>query len=589
MGTTGENPTFLKRPRASHVRVPRSLGSGWLRRRWIAAAVLAALCGSGCCLTEWAHNGFRVGPNYSRPTAPVAERWIDYHDPRVKSQEQDLSAWWRVFNDPTLDRLIETAYQQNLTLRVAGSRILQARAIRGIAAGNLFPQLQEAFGSQTRNKASSETTFGTTEQWFQQWDAGFNASWELDFWGRFRRGIESADAELDAAIEDYDDALVVLLADVATNYVLYRTFEQRLVYARQNVEIQQKTYALAEDKFKAGATTERDAQQAKQVLEQTRASIPPLEVGLRQSANRLCVLLGIPVTDLAAMLGQGQGVPTPREVAVGIPADLLRRRPDIRRAERQVAAQSAKIGIAEADLYPRFSLNGVIGLSAEQFADLGKTPGSLAGSIGPAFRWDILNYGRILNNVRFQDARFQELAFDYQDQVLNAGRETEDAIVAFLRTQEQAKSLDDSVKAAQRTVQIATDQYREGAVDFTPVFLFQDILTEQQDLLAAAQGNIALNLIAIYRALGGGWEMRLSRDGNGHIGGGRNNGHGECIVILETTPVPAAVVPAQHSVSPAAQHAPDSDAATPRAATPRPRSKAIGKPPGDAAGIGGTP
>ncbi len=566
MARIGENPAFVKRPAGSHVGEPRSPGPGWLRKRWQIAAVVAALCGSGCCLTEWAHNGFRVGPNYSRPTAPAAERWIDYHDPRVKSQEQDLSAWWRVFNDPALDRLIETAYQQNLTLRVAGSRILQARAVRGIAVGNLFPQLQEAFGSQTRNKASSETAFGTTDQWFQQWDAGFNASWELDFWGRFRRGIEAADAELDAAIENYDDALVVLLADVATNYVLYRTFEQRLVYARQNVEIQKKTYTLAEDKFKAGATTERDAQQAKQILEQTRASIPPLEVGQRQAANRLCVLLGIPVTDLAVMLGQGQGVPqTPREVAVGIPADLLRRRPDIRRAERQVAAQSARIGIAEADLYPRFSLNGVIGVSAEQFADLGNTPGSLIGSIGPAFRWDILNYGRILNNIRLQDARFQELAFAYQDQVLNAGRETEDAIIAFLRTQEQAERLADSVAAAQRTVQISVDQYREGAVDFTPVFLFEDILTEQQDLLTAAQGDIALNLIAIYRALGGGWEMRLSRDGNGHDGDGSGHGRRECVVIVETAKTPADVVPAQHSMSVPAQNAPAAAAPTPKA------------------------
>jgi outer membrane protein TolC len=298
------------------------------------------------------------------------------------------------------------------------------------------------------------------------------------------------------------------------------------------------------------------------------------------------------------VLGKGKGVPpTPREVAVGIPADLLRRRPDIRRAERQVAAQSARIGIAEADLYPRFSLNGIIGVSAEQFADLGNTPGSLFGSIGPAFRWDILNYGRILNNVLLQDARFQELAFDYQDQVLNAGREAEDAIVAFLRAQEQAERLADSVAAAQRTVQISIDQYREGAVDFTPVFLFQDILTEQQDLLTAAQGDIALNLIAVYRALGGGWEMRLSRDGNGQNGqhgphGGKpghgpGQGQGECVVIVETATAPAEVVPAQRSISVPAQHVPA--AAAPNAMAPQPQSEKIDQRTGDASGTGGTP
>jgi len=484
-------------------------------RRLLVACLSLLLCAPGCHLKEWVRNGFKVGPNYCRPQAPVASEWIDYRDPRVRSEELDLGEWWRVFNDPVLDKLIESAYEQNLSLREAGARVLAARALRDFAVGNLFPQTQEAAGAYSRIKLSEEQAGGKPpEVWFSDWNTGFNLSWELDFWGRFRRAVESADATLDASIEDYDDVLVVLLADVASSYVQYRTFEQRLFYANANVEIQRKSHQLAKDKQDAGASTERDTQQAKQLLEQTRALIPLLETGLRQTNNRLCVLLGMPPKDLAEVLGAGKDIPEPPpEVAVGIPANLLRRRPDVRRAERQVAAQSAQIGIAEAEFYPHISLNGEIGLAADQLKELFDTPDAMTGSIGPAFRWSILNYGRLLANVEFQDARFQELAYAYQNSVLNAAREAEDGIIAFLRSQEQASRLGASVEAANRTVVITGEQYRQGAVDFTPLFLFQDTLTQTQDQLAVARGNIALSLIATYRALGGGWEMRLAREG----------------------------------------------------------------------------
>lgn len=482
--------------------------------RRFAVCLPLLLSTQGCHLSEWVRNGFKVGPNYCRPQAPIASEWIDYRDPRVKSEPTDLSAWWKVFNDPVLNRLIEMSYEQNLSLREAGARVLAARAQRDFAVGNLFPQTQEAAGAYSRNKASQEQALGAPpEVWFSDWNAGFNLSWELDFWGRFRRAVESADATLDASIENYDDVLVILLADVATNYIQYRTFEQRLFYANANVEIQRKSYQLAKDKQEAGATTERDTQQAKQILEQTRALIPALEIGLRQTNNRLCVLLGIPPKDLADILSATKDIPAPPlEVTVGIPADLLRRRPDVRRAERLVAAQSAQIGIAESEFYPHISLNGTIGVAADQFKELFDTPDSMTGSIGPSFRWSILNYGRLSANVRFQDARFQELAYAYQNSVLNAARETEDGIIAFLQSQEQTSRLLASVEAANRTVEITAEQYRQGAVDFTPLFLFQDTLTQQQDQLAVARGNIATSLITIYRSLGGGWDMRLTRE-----------------------------------------------------------------------------
>lgn len=484
--------------------------------RWFTLFLLCTTTFTGCCYvpggrcSDWWCNGFKVGPNYWRPAAPVASQWIDYANPKIQTDKQHPCAWWTVFNDTALNNLIQTAYQQNLTLRVAGARIMEARAQLGIAEGNLFPQSQSAFADFTRVKLSNKVANPAPNLWFSNWDTGLAASWELDFWGRFRRAVEAADAELDASVEDYDDVLVVLLSDVAANYVHYRTFEQRIQYARANVDLQRRSVQLATDKFEHGATTERDQRQAEQVLAQTEALIPSLEIGKRQAANRLCVLLGMPTTGMDAILGKGAGVPvTPSDVVVGVPADLVRRRPDVRRAERQVAAQSARIGIAVSDLYPHISLVGTIGTEAEEFGDLFKTPGSMIGAVGPGVRWDILNYGRLVNNVRVQDARFQALAYVYQDRVLNAGREVEDAMVAFLRSQEQTQHLGDSVKAASRTVDITSDQYVHGAVDFTPVFLFESILTQQQDQLAVAQGDIALGLIAVYRSIGGGWQIRM--------------------------------------------------------------------------------
>jgi NodT family efflux transporter outer membrane factor (OMF) lipoprotein len=479
----------------------------------LALAALTSAAGvTGCGLDEWAKNGAKVGPNYDPPPVAVTDNWIDYQDPRVTKQEQDLSHWWGVFDDPVLNGLLDDAYAQNLSLRAAGERVLQTRARLGIAAGNFWPQVQQAAGSATQNKLSDRVpNFAGGEQWFNNVEAGFNVSWELDLWGRFRRAIESADADLQASVADYDDVLVVLLADVTANYIQYRTFEERIAIAKRNVTVQEQSYQLASDKLQAGASTERDAQQAKQVLEQTRASIPSLEASQRQAANALCVLLGVPAQDLSQRLGEPTGIPVaPAELALGIPADLLRRRPDIRRFERQAASQSALIGVAKSDLYPHFAINGSIGVQGEHFADLFHTPGSFTGSIGPSFRWDILNYGRIENNVAQQEARFRELVAAYQEAVLRAGREAEDAAVGFLKAQERAKYLDGSVAAAARTVEISYDQYREGVIDFTPVFLFEGTLADQEDQLAVARSQIALNLVDLYRAMGGGWEMRLT-------------------------------------------------------------------------------
>ena len=469
-----------------------------------------SLCGC-TSLREYVHNGFLVGPNYCPPQAPVAQDWIDADDKRVRTDCDDLSHWWTVFNDPDLEGLIHCAYAQNLTLREAGCRVLQARAQLGLTTGRLFPQSQTMTGNFNRNAASRQlpnSQFITTP-FYSRWDFGFNLGWELDFWGRFRRAIEADAASLDASVEDYDDVLVTLLGDVAANYVLMRTIEERIECAKANVELQRETLEIAEARYEGGTISELDVYQARSTLEQTEARIPEFEIELRITTNQLCILLGMPPEKLEASLGPAPIPKAPADVAIGIPADLLRRRPDVRCAERQVAAQCARIGVAEADFYPAFSINGTLGYSAAQFPDMFRSS-ALSGNIGPSFQWNLLNYGRILNNVRIQDAKFQELVSAYQQTVLNANREVENGLVTFLRAQRRTKLQAQSVRDAQKAVDIVLIQYRGGTIDFTRVTQLEQFLVQQQDVLAQARGEIATGLVQVYRALGGGWQIRLS-------------------------------------------------------------------------------
>jgi NodT family efflux transporter outer membrane factor (OMF) lipoprotein len=469
---------------------------------------------SGCAggMTQWLDNGFKVGPNYARPGADVADAWIESGDRKLIGEAPNLNAWWTVFNDPVLDNLVQMAYQQNLPLRIAALRVMEARAQYGIARGNIFPQQQEFFGDYVHSKISRNTATALPggPRSFDFLDVGFDAAWELDIWGRFRRSIESAEASLDANIEGYDDILVTLIGDVAATYVQIRAIEKQLEYTRQNVDIQKGSLQLAEVRFRNGATTELDVQQAKTNLYNTRSLVPALEASIRQAENRLCILLGIPPQDIDNLLDGVQPIPTaPAEVAVGIPADLLRQRPDVREAERQVAAQSAQIGVAYSDLFPAFTITGSIQLESSTLSNL-FTGGSLAGSLGaPNVRWNILNYGRIRNNIRVQDARFQQAVVNYQDTVLRANQEVEDSLVGFFKTQQRYVEDKAAVDAARRSVELALTQYRDGAVDFNRVFTLQSILATQENQLAATQGEIAVNLIGIYKALGGGWQIRM--------------------------------------------------------------------------------
>jgi len=468
-------------------------------------------------------SGCAVGPDFVRPVAPEEEEWIDSDNPQIKSEPADLTDWWKVLNDPVLDSLIEKAYQQNLTLQIAGLRIMEARAQLGVAAGFQYPQVQEAAGSATANQISDNAPNARgIDKFFYNYDIGFDAAWELDFWGRFRRGVESAEANLLSSVAVYEDVLVTLTAEVARSYVFIRTFEEQIRIARENVKIQKRSLEIAEARFEGGLVTELDVQQARSLLRSTEASIPRFETSLRQARNALSVLLGMPPSELTdAMVGTGNIPMAPPEVIVGIPAELLRRRPDVRSAELQAAAQSALIGVAKADLYPRFSLIGSIGLqSSEQggflsnnahFGDLFDSD-SITYFVGPSVQWPILNYGRITNRVRVQDARFEQLVVNYQNTVLNAYREVEDAMVGFLNSKEEVIYLSDSVKASKRSVDLSLIQYREGVADYQRVLDTQRFLTSEEDRLTVISGDVIVNLISMYKALGGGWQIRQGQD-----------------------------------------------------------------------------
>lgn len=472
----------------------------------ICTAILFGL--SGCAM---------LGPDFQTPSSKVADEWLEPAEAGLSREEPDDAAWWKLFEDPVLNTLVTTAYTQNLSLTAAGLRVLEARAILGIATGNLYPQVQEGSADLTRVGLSRNMAnhSGGIDRFYTDASIGFDAAWELDVWGRFRRGIQAADAEYIGSVADYDDVLVSLTAEVARTYTLIRTLEQRIRTAEENVKIQSESLRIASVRYNNGVVTELDEQQAKALLRNTQAAIPALKISHRQATNALCTLMGLAPTDLAGMLETGKIPTAPASVAVGIPANLLRRRPDIRRAELAAAAQCARIGIARADLFPSFSLIGGLGLNA---ADTGRTDlselmesDSFGYSLGPSVSWPIFNYGRLKNRVRAEDARFEQTIAIYRSAVLTAAREAEDSMVGFLRSREREGLLAQSVTAARRAAELSMTQYREGAVDYQRVLDSDRFLTDQQDLYTAVRGDIALNLIALYKALGGGWQQRLGK------------------------------------------------------------------------------
>ena len=457
----------------------------------------------------------KVGPDFEVPETRLPEEWEPPGDSFTETTEEQSLSWWSHFNDPVLNELVQMAYDQNLTLRVAGLRILEARARLGLVEGNIYPQSQQANG----DIFTIGTTAPAEDRYYNSASIGFDVAWEMDFWGKFRRSIESADASLYAEVASYDDVLISLIAEVARTYINIRTFEERIELTEKNAELQREALQLVQYQFEAGTVTKLDLLQSNTLLSTTLATIPSLQNQLQKNRNALAVLLGMLPSDTIAILsGQESGtIPAvSQQVAVGVPAELMRRRPDIRKAELQAAAQSAQIGVAAADLYPSFTLFGSLGWSSNTVGDNDLddifSSDAFSYSFGPAFTWNLFNYGRLRNEVRIQDARFEQLITQYQETVLNAAREVEDSMNAVAYSLREADHIRESVVSSKESMELSLLQYEEGFADYQRVLDSTRSVTQKQDQYAQLQGRIATEFVGLYKALGGGWEIRVGND-----------------------------------------------------------------------------
>ncbi len=469
-------------------------------------AVLLSFCwlGSSGCTT--------VGPDYKAPKTATPTHWTSELQSGLTgafAETNLLERWWTVFNDPILSDFVERARAGNLDLRQAEARVREARAQRGMARAALFPTVG-ANASASRTTASKEAGNGQTADFYA---TSLDASWELDIFGGKRRSLESATATWQAAQESLRDVLVSLLAEVALNYVEVRSYQELLSITESNVLTRTDTYDITRWRHEAGLTTQLDEDQAKQSLEQVRAQVPTLRSSLEQAKYRLAVLLGQPPGSLKALLTEQKPVPgTPAEVAVGVPADLLRRRPDVRSAERQLAAQTAQIGVAKAELYPSFSLVGTLGLESLEYANLYSASARAAQGLAKA-AWTLFDGGSIRQNIKLQTAKQEEALSYYESTVLTALKDVESALVEYANEQARRDSLTAAAKAGLSAFELARFQYSSGLVSFQTVLDTQQSLLSTQDQLAVSQAKVTSNLISLYKALGGGWTPRQAVPG----------------------------------------------------------------------------
>ena len=460
--------------------------------------------------------GCTVGPDYEPPTVEVMDEWEAAVDDELSQETPDIELWWENLGDTLLTDLIKQAELTSLDLQIAVGRVVESRAARGIAKSALYPDLVlEGAYSYTRVSENSPAGqiivgSGATVEPQSQYQYTGSTFWEIDLWGRIRRGVESATAAFEADIENYRDVQVTLYAEVAANYADIRSLQARLDFAVQNADAQRESLGLTQDRFDAGLTSALDVAQAEQNLAQTESTIPQLEAQLNAALNRIAVLLGFQPGALDDRLDSRLGIPNAdSDIVTGVPADIVRRRPDVRRAERLLASQTALIGVAKADLYPSFSISGFIEGVTGSIGTL-FTGQSTGWGIVPGFRWDIFSGGRVQNNIQVQEARTYQLLIGYQQTVLLALEEVESSLVAYQREIERRERLRDAANASQRAVDLVRTQYISGLTNFQNLLDTQRSLFQQQDLLAQSEGQVVLNLIFLNRALGGGWSMDAS-------------------------------------------------------------------------------
>ncbi|MCR9908788.1 TolC family protein [Vibrio campbellii] len=488
-------------------------------------AILSVL-GLSACTT--------LGPDYVHPeqTALPSDWSVEKAAQDTQQSEQKLQQWWQQFNDPTLNQLVEMASQQNLDLEAAGLRIVQARSLLGISTGLQYPQVQTVSGNLARAYVNDQGVNNAA--------LSFDAGWEMDIWGKYARGIESAEAGYYASIASYHDIMVTITAEVARNYINYRTFQERILLSRRNIEIQERVVNITQVQFDSGNVTELDVQQAKNQLFNTKAAQPSLEIAMKQSRTALALLLGVLPEEMEKLL-QSEGfaqrmadyenqfkssgrkpalsgsdersiVPRPPRLDDKVNASLVMRRPDLQVSEMQARAQSAKIGVAETALYPSFSLFGSIGIDSTvpdgrsfSFSD------SLTMVVGPTFSWNIFQYGRVKNNIRFEDARFQETLTNYNKKVLQAVNEVTNALEAYDLYLEQKSLRLQSVNSSIRAFNISMTQYENGQISFERLLNSVEKMTRAEDSYATIKGNVANQVVALYKSLGGGWEAQTGQ------------------------------------------------------------------------------
>jgi outer membrane protein, multidrug efflux system len=445
-----------------------------------------------------------VGPNYSTPEMKTPGTWqkdISGATSDKKAEQEILSKWWTTFNDPVLSGLMERAVEGNLNLKQALNSVRQARIQRGITETSLLPTVTSS-GSAGRTYAKDMMGDFTGTNSFR---AGLDASWELDIFGGTKRSLEASDAELQATQESYRDALVSLLSEVALNYIEVRSYQARLMVAESNLKSQEETGNITKWRYQAGLTTGLDVENADKTLEQTRSQIPSLKSSLDQAKNRIAVLLGSEPGTLDSELAEYKPVPVaPKQIAVGIPADLLRRRPDLRKAERSLAAQTAKIGVAEAERYPKISLSGTIGLSALALGDFFSTD-SLSTGVSSGISWPVYNAGKLMKNIEIQWAAQEQQLIAYKATLLTALEDVDNALSSYTYDQIKHESLQKASNSAEKAAEISRAQYSSGLIDFQSVLEAESTLLTYQDNLAQSDARIISDLVSLYKALGGGW------------------------------------------------------------------------------------
>ncbi len=445
-----------------------------------------------------------VGPDFVPPPSDSPARWHAAMPNGVTAEPADsrlLAEWWRVLGDAQLSDLMARAVAGNSDLKEARARLREARARRGGAQADRFPTV-DATGSASKSRSSENNGSGRVSEIFA---AGFDAAWELDVFGGTRRAVEAADAELAASRQDLRDVLVSLTAELALNYVEMRTYQRRLQVAESNLKSREETFQLARTRFASGLSDELAVQQAQYNLASIRSQIPDLETGLAEAANRLAVLVGEAPGALHLQLSGPRPIPrTPLTVAVGVPADALRQRPDVRAAEYRLAAQTARIGVATAELYPKFRLSGSIGLEASKAGELFESA-SRTWRIGPGVSWNLFDAGAIRRNIDVQTALQEQMLAQYEAAVLSALEEVENALVAYAGEQVRRRALQIGMDAADRAALLAQDQFKAGLVSFDNVLEAQRSLLSFQDQVAQSEGTVTTNLVRLYKALGGGW------------------------------------------------------------------------------------